>query len=86
MNLLQLPRETDLRYERGDYVKVEFDGANGMPAEWMWVRVDHIDEVRRLVFGKLDSEPVLTREVKVGQQIAVSFDKVREHRKPWEFQ
>lgn len=32
------------KYERGDYVKVEFEGEGGMPGEWMWVRVDHRDD------------------------------------------
>jgi hypothetical protein len=45
-------------YERGDYVKVEFpDEATGV-GEWMWVRVHHCDDEKKLVFGTLDNKPV----------------------------
>ena len=72
-------------YERGDYIKVEFESNDGvLPGEWMWVRVARCDEQRRLIFGSLDNEP-LEGEVELGQELAVSYDKVREHRKPWEF-
>lgn len=46
------------KYERGDYVKVEFESEAGWPGEWMWVRVRECDDERQLVFGILDSEPV----------------------------
>lgn len=72
--------------ERGDYVKVEFpDEATGI-GEWMWMVVDHTDDENRLVFGTLDNEPVneYGGEVKLGSLLAVSFDNVREHKKPSE--
>ena len=72
-------------YERGDYVKVEFAGTARLPGEWMWVRVDRCDEDLQLIFGRLDNEPLVTTGVEVGQELAISCDKVREHRKPWEF-
>lgn len=50
----------------------------------MWVRVTGCDGQRRLIFGSLDSEP-LDEELELGQELGVSYDKVREHRKPWEF-
>jgi hypothetical protein len=49
------------RYDRGDYVKVQFDSnVNGLPSEWMWV--DRCGEKRQLVFGKLDNEPIVNSE------------------------
>jgi hypothetical protein len=47
----------------------------------MWLLVDHSDDEQRLVFGHLDSEPVVATDMKRGQQLAVSFDQVRDHRK-----
>jgi hypothetical protein len=75
------------RYNQGDYIKVEFDSSdNGLPGEWMWVRVHHCDEERQLVFGTLDNEPVVNaRDLQLGEDLAVSYSKVREHRKPSEF-
>lgn len=74
-----------LHKRRGDYVKVEFESSDRvLPGEWNWVRVAGCDERRRLIFGSLDNEP-LQGEMDLGQELAVSYDKVREHRKPWEF-
>jgi hypothetical protein len=75
------------RYDRGDYVKVEFESdVKGLPSEWMWVRVDRCNEERRLVFGRLDNEPVINaKDLQVGDELAISYDKVREHRKPSQF-
>lgn len=74
-------------YEKGDYVKVEFpDEATGV-AEWMWVRVDHCDEEKRLVFGRLDNEPLndYDERLRRGSSLVVSYAQIREHRKPIEF-
>jgi hypothetical protein len=49
----------------------------------MWIRVAG-RRAARLIFGSLDNEP-LDGELELGQELAVSYDKVREHRKPWEF-
>jgi hypothetical protein len=75
------------RFDRGDYVKVEFEnGVQGLPGEWMWVRVDHCDEERQVVFGTLDNEPVVNSEdLRLGEELAINYGKVREHRKSWEF-
>ena len=71
------------RYERGDFVKAEFDsGVKGIPGEWMWVRVHHCDEERKVVFGTLDNEAVVNSEVlRLGEELAISYSKIREHRK-----
>jgi hypothetical protein len=74
-------------YEPGDYVKVEFKDAHDPIGEWMWVRVEGCDDQKRLIFGVLDNEPVndYGDRLHVGSQLAVSYDKIREHRKPTEF-
>jgi hypothetical protein len=71
------------RYELGDYVKVEFpDQVTGV-GEWMWVRVHHCDDSKKLVFGTLDNEPVKDYEGKIelGSQVAVAYSQIREHKK-----
>jgi hypothetical protein len=75
------------RYDRGDYVKVESDsGVQGLPGEWMWVRVDYCDDERQLLFGTPDNEPVVNAEhLRLGKELAISYAKVREHRKSTEF-
>jgi hypothetical protein len=75
------------QYDRDDYVKVEFAAENpALPGEWMWVRVHHCDEERQLLFGSLDNESVVNPEdLQRGQELAISYSQIREHRKPWEF-
>ena len=74
-------------YECGDYVKVEFPDETTGVGEWMWVRVHHCDDEKRLVFGTLDNEPVndYSGKAKLGSQLAVGYDNVREHKKAAEF-
>jgi hypothetical protein len=39
-----------------------------------------------LLFGSLDSEPVLNPDdLQLGEELAISYSQVREHRKPREF-
>ena len=45
------------QYESGDHIKVEFEGENGMPGEWMWCIVQSRDDNRRIVYAVLDNEP-----------------------------
>jgi hypothetical protein len=74
-------------YERGDSVKVEFPDETTGIGEWMWMIVDNCDDQKRVVFGTLDNEPVndYGGKVKIGSQLAVNYDKVREHKKSGEF-
>lgn len=74
-------------YNRGDYVKVEFEDKTTGIGEWMWVRVLRCDEEKQLVFGMLDNEPVneYGDTLAVGSELAVSYSRIREHRKPTEF-
>jgi len=75
------------RYEPGDYIKVEFpDELTGI-GEWMWLRVQACDDERKIVFGKLDNEPVndYQGKLKLGSQLAIRFSQIREHKRPTEF-
>jgi hypothetical protein len=72
-------------YQAGDYIRAEFRNERTSETEWMWVRVDSCDDANRLVFGRLDSVPALDYgdKLRLGSQLAVSFDNIREHKKPW---
>ncbi len=74
-------------YARGDYVKVEFQDETTVIGEWMWMRVDHCDDEKQLVFGTLDNEPVNDYEgnIELGSELAVTYSQIREHKKPTEF-
>lgn len=74
------------KYAPGDFVKVEFRDEKSGESEWMWVRVEFADDSRRMVFGWLDSQPiVLSDDFHLGQRLAVSYDNVRDHAKDTEF-
>ena len=68
-------------YQKGDHVKIEVINEQSSESEWMWLLVDHCDDDQRLIFGALDSEPIITSDVRRGQELAVSYDLVREHRR-----
>jgi len=68
-------------YNNGDHVRVEFADETSGESEWMWVQVDHSDDENRLVFGRLDSQPIVNTSLTVGQELAVSYDKIRDHRR-----
>ena len=75
-------------YEPGDYIKVDFpDEVTGI-GEWMWVRVTRSDDQKQIVFGTLDNEPLgeYGRPLSLGSEIAVSFSRIREHRKQRDFE
>jgi uncharacterized protein YegJ (DUF2314 family) len=72
-------------YAKGDYVKVEFRDDQSGESEWMWVRVDSDDPNARVVFGTLDSEPIVMTDLRLGQELAVSYDNIRDHRTPASF-
>ena len=75
-----------VKFEPGDYVKFEIKDDKTGGAEWMWLRIDYCDEPNKMVFGWLDSQPVvLTPDIKLGQHLAVSYDNIREHRKATDF-
>lgn len=70
-----------MKYERGDHVKVEFLDENSGESEWMWVEVERCDDHDRIAFGRLDSQPIVHTNLRLGQSLAVSYDKIREHRR-----
>ena len=73
-------------YAAGDYIKAEFRDEQSGEAEWMWVRVESDDPARRVVFGTLDSEPIVSTDLRLGMQLAVSYDNIRDHRTPASFE
>ena len=78
--------EPTVKFESGDYVKFEIKDEKTGESEWMWLRIDYCDEPKRVVFGWLDSQPVVfTTDLKPGQHFAVSFENIREHRKSDQF-
>jgi len=73
-------------FRPGDYVKAEFEDEATGESERMWVQVDSCDDEEGVLFGKLDNEPLLGRGLHVGDELAVRYDKVVEHRKAEDFQ
>ncbi len=73
------------RYHEGDHVKFEVKDEQSGDLEWIWLLVDHSDDEQQVVFGQLDSEPVVAADMKRGQLLAVSYQQVRDHKKPSEF-
>ena len=72
-------------YAAGDYIKAEFHDDETDESEWMWVLVTGSDDASRVLFGTLDSEPVLMAGLHLGQELAVSYDNIRDHRTPASF-
>ncbi len=69
------------KYANGDHVKIEVVNEESGESEWMWLLVEHCDDVERVVFGQLDSYPIVITDMHLGQELAVSYDNVREHRR-----
>jgi len=74
------------RFQPGDYVKAEFKDDGTGESEWMWVQVGSCDDGEGVLFGKLDNEPLLDKNLHMGDEIAVSYEKVVEHRKASDFE
>ena len=74
------------KFQPGDYVKAKFQDELTGESEWMWVRVDSCDDEAGLLLGRLDNEPLLGTALHAGDELAVSYKKIVEHRKPWEIQ
>lgn len=74
------------KYQPGDYIKVEFKDSDNPVGEWMWVIVDRADDKNGIVYGRLDNQSVTDARLTPGTQLAISYDKIREHAKPHTFQ
>ena len=74
------------RFQPGDYVKAEFKEEATGESEWMWVQVDSCDDEAGVLFGRLDNEPLLGTDLHLGNELAVSYGKIVEHRRASEFQ
>ncbi|HXI40869.1 MAG TPA: DUF2314 domain-containing protein [Bryobacteraceae bacterium] len=72
-------------YAPGDYIKAEFRDDRSGEVEWIWVRVEFDDPAKKVVFGTLDNEPLFCSDLRLGMQIAVSYDNIHEHRTPASF-
>jgi uncharacterized protein YegJ (DUF2314 family) len=67
------------RYKRGDSVKIEVRDETKNESEWMWLLVENSDDKQRIVFGKLDNEPIVNTNMRLGMELAVSYDNICEH-------
>jgi hypothetical protein len=45
------------------------------------VLVDHCDEANHIVFGRLDNLTLVDTDLKLGQERAISYEDIREHKK-----
>jgi uncharacterized protein YegJ (DUF2314 family) len=71
-----------MNYHSGDHIKFEARDEKTGASEWMWLRVERVDDASRVVFGRLDSQPVIFENtMRLGQELAISFDNIRDHRK-----
>lgn len=69
------------KYQSGDHVKFEVVDEHSGESEWLWLAVRESDDERAIVFGTLDSQPVVVTDMRLGQELALSYDKVRDHRR-----
>jgi uncharacterized protein YegJ (DUF2314 family) len=74
------------RFQPGDYVKAEFKDEASGESEWMWVVVDSCDDEEGVLLGRLDNEPVVGTGLNLGDELALSYEKVVEHRKAKDFE
>lgn len=69
------------KYQKGDHVKFEVNDDGTRESEWLWLLVETSDDEEEIVFGTLDSEPIVATDMGVGQKLAVSYEKIRDHRR-----
>jgi hypothetical protein len=60
-------------YKRGDHVKVVFADEVSGERKWMWIDVDFCDDFNKVLFGHLDSKPVVRTDLRLGEQLTVSY-------------
>jgi uncharacterized protein YegJ (DUF2314 family) len=69
------------KYQKGDHVKFEVSDEQSNESEWLWLAVDSSDDEQEIVFGRLDSLPIVATDMRLGQEFAVSYEKIRDHRR-----
>ena len=71
------------KYSRGEYVLIEIM-SGGNNAISVWMRVDHSDDERSLVFGTIDDDDSygLGHALRSGAKLAASYGRVLESRVP----
>jgi hypothetical protein len=67
-------------YKAGDHVKIEITSERTCESEWLWLEISRDDPESRLVFGKIDNDPIANLDIHRGMELAVSYDNIREHR------
>jgi hypothetical protein len=68
---MKLKERTLGQYSHGDHVKIDVFEEQSGTHEWMWLLVDWSE----------DAQPVINTDMHLGQELAISYDNVREHRK-----
>ncbi len=63
----------------------EFKDEDTGDSEWVWGVVDSCDDEEGVLFGRLDNEPMAGTGLRLGGELAVSYEKVVEHRKASDF-
>jgi len=54
-------------------VKVVFADEVSGERKWMWIDVDFCDDFNKVLFGHLDSKPVVRTDLRLGEQLTVSY-------------
>ena len=74
------------RSDKCDQVRIEVPHQESGYGEWMWLFGDRDSCRQQLVFGQLDSDPVVVSEMRLGQIFAVTCGQVRDLTKPSDLQ
>jgi len=71
-------------YSQGDFLRVELFSGTAAVALSLWIRVQHCDDKRAIVYGIIDDEPsqFLGNALRCGSKLAVSYRQIRECRAP----
>ena len=71
------------KYQKGDHVVFEISNDEGTSESELRRAAcsSTSDDEEEIVFGTLDSEPIVATDMGVGQKLAVSYEKVRDHRR-----
>lgn len=64
-------------YSKGDHVKFEVVDDRSGESEWLRLLVESSNDESGTVFGGLDSQPIVITDMKLGQELAVGYDKIR---------